>query len=65
MHRYSRRVLDPWRTVIATSDAANIWIRGHAVASLMQGATFTDTICLLHLSRLRSPGERRLLDALA
>ena len=30
----------------------------------MQGATFTDTIFLLHLSRLPSPGERRLLDAL-
>jgi citrate synthase len=34
------------------------------VTSLMQGATFTDTIFLLHLSRLPSPGERRLLDAL-
>jgi citrate synthase len=30
----------------------------------MQGATFTDTIFLLHLSRLPSPGERRVLDAL-
>jgi citrate synthase len=30
----------------------------------MQGATFTDTIFLLHLSRLPSAGERRLLDAL-
>ena len=56
--------MDPWRTAIATSDATNIWIRGRAVTSLMQGATFTDTIFLLHLSRLPSPGERRLLDAI-
>jgi len=30
----------------------------------MQTATFTDVIVLLHLGRLPSPGERRLLDAL-
>jgi citrate synthase len=56
--------MEPWRTAIATSDATNIWIRGHAVTSLMQQATFTDVIFLLHLGRLPSPGERRLLDAL-
>jgi citrate synthase len=56
--------MDPWRTAIATSDATNIWIRGHAVTSLMRAATFTDTIMLLHQGRLPSPGERRLLDAL-
>jgi len=56
--------MDPWRTAIATSDATNIWIRGHAVTALMQRASFTDTIVLLHLGRLPSPGERRLLDAL-
>src|SRR5215217_3066085 len=56
--------MDPWRTAIATSDATNIWIRGHAVTSLMQSATFTDMIVLLHLGRLPSAGERRLLDAL-
>lgn len=55
--------MDPWRTAIATSDATNIWIRGHAVSALMQGATFTDVIVLLHLGRLPSAGERRLLDA--
>src|SRR3954464_2328509 len=55
--------MEPWRTAIATSDATNIWIRGHEIASLMRGATFTDTIVLLHLGRLPSPGERRLLDA--
>jgi citrate synthase len=56
--------MEPWRTAIATSDATNIWIRGHAVTSLMETATFTDVIVLLHLGRLPSPGERRLLDAL-
>jgi citrate synthase len=29
----------------------------------MRGVTFTDAIVLLHLGRLPSPGERRLLDA--
>jgi citrate synthase len=56
--------MDPWRTAIATSDATNIWIRGHAITSLMSQATFTDVIVLLHLGRLPSAGERRLLDAL-
>src|SRR5829696_400370 len=53
----------PWRTAIAHADATNIWIRGEAVTSPMRGATFTDVIMLLHLGRLPSPGERRLLDA--
>src|SRR3954469_17178287 len=56
--------MDPWRTAIATSDATNIWIRGRSVTSLMQDATFTDAIFLLHLGRMPSAGERRLLDAL-
>ncbi len=56
--------MEPWRTAIATSDATGIWIRGHAVSALMKNATFTDVIMLLHLGRLPSPGERRLLDAL-
>jgi len=55
--------MDPWRTAIATSDATNIWIRGQPITSLMQNATFTDAIALLHLGRLPSAGERRLLDA--
>ena len=56
--------MEPWRTAIATSDATNIWVRGHAIAPLMQRATFTDVIVLLHLGRLPTPGERRLLDAI-
>jgi len=56
--------MEPWRTAIATSDATGIWIRGRDLTSLMKDATFTDLIVLLHLGRLPSPGERRLLDAL-
>src|SRR5215213_8661428 len=55
--------MEPWRTAIATSDATNIWIRGRPVTSLMQQATFTEIVFLLHLGRMPSPGERRLLDA--
>src|SRR5205809_55582 len=56
--------MEPWRTAIATSDATGIWIRGRDLTSLMKDATFTDLVMLLHLGRLPSPGERRLLDAL-
>ena len=56
--------MEPWRTAIATSDATNIWIRGHEITELMRGATFADAIVLLHLGRLATPGERRLLDAI-
>src|SRR5262249_18407712 len=62
--RYNRAFMEPWRTAIAASDATNIWIRGHPVTSLMRRATFTDAIVLLHLGRLPSAGERRLLDAI-
>ena len=56
--------MDPWRTAIATSDATNIWIRGHDITSLMTASTFTDAIVLLQLGRLPTAGERRLLDAI-
>ena len=56
--------MEPWRTAIATSDATNIWIRGHEIAALMRGATFTDIVVLLHLGRMATPAERRLLDAI-
>lgn len=56
--------MDNWRTAIATSDETQIWLRGRPVGALMQTATFTDAIMLLHLGRLPSAGERRLLDAI-
>jgi citrate synthase len=56
--------MEPWRTAIATSDATNIWIRGREITGLMRGATFTDAVVLLHLGRVPTAGERRLLDAI-
>jgi citrate synthase len=56
--------MPPWRTAIVTSDATTIWIRGHEITRLMRDSTFTDAIVLLHLGRLPSPAERRLLDAM-
>ena len=56
--------MNPWRTAIATSDATHIWLRGYDVTQLMTRSSFTDTIFLLHRSRLPTAGERRLLDAI-
>jgi len=56
--------MEPWRTAIANSDEANIWIRGYDIGSLMQRASFADLLFLLHRSRLPTPSERRLLDAI-
>lgn len=55
--------MDPWRTALAQADETSIRIRGYDITSLMRG-TFADTVCLLHLGRLPSAGERRLLDAI-
>jgi citrate synthase len=56
--------MESWRTAIANSDETHVWLRGYDVTSLMTGATFTDTIFLLHRGRLPSKDERRLLDAI-
>lgn len=45
------------------SDATNIWIRGHPIASLMSRTTFVGTVFLLHRGRLPTTGEERLLNA--
>jgi citrate synthase len=55
---------EPWRTAITDSDEENIWIRGYDVGSLMQNATFAETIFLLHLGRMPSREEGKLLDAI-
>jgi len=55
--------MDAWRTAIADSDAENLWMRGYNVTALMK-LSFTDTIFLLHQSRLPNEGERKLLDAI-
>jgi citrate synthase len=56
--------MEPWRTAITHSDEENIWIRGYDVGSLMQQATFAETIFLLHQGRMPSREEGKLLDAI-
>jgi len=56
--------MDTWRTAIVDAGPTHLRVRGHDVLALMQQATFTDLIFLLHHDRLPTPGERRLLDAI-
>lgn len=57
-------MVEPWRTGITTYDEKNIWIRGYEVGSLMQRASFAETIFLLHAGRMPSKNEGKLLDAI-
>ncbi|MEO8680153.1 MAG: citryl-CoA lyase [Vicinamibacterales bacterium] len=56
--------MEPWRTGIVQASDGEIRIRGYDVLDLMRGATFTDTICLLHRGQLPTQAEREMLDAL-
>ena len=56
--------MEPWRTAIVEASDGQIRLRNHAVTSLMTERTFTDTIFLLHRSRLPSAAERTLIDAI-
>src|SRR6185295_10993279 len=56
--------MEPWRTAIVDAGPTHLRVRGHDVLELMQRATFTELIFLLHHERLPSAGERRLLDAI-
>src|SRR5881296_3645206 len=56
--------MDTWRTAIVDAGPTHLRVRGHDVLGLMQTATFTDLIFLLHHVRLPSAAERRLLDAI-
>lgn len=56
--------MEPWRTAIVDAGPDHIRVRGHDILELMQRATFTDLIFLLHHERMPSAGERRLLDAI-
>ena len=47
--------MDTWRTAIVDAGPTHISVRGHDVLDLMQQATFTDLIFLLHHERLPSP----------
>ena len=57
-------MIQPWRTAIVDARDGQIRFRGRDIAALMQQATFTDTIFLLHQGRVPEPRERRLLDAI-
>lgn len=57
-------MLTPWRTGIVHARDGEIRIRGRNVTALMQQATFTDTIFLLHRGELPTARERRMLDAI-
>lgn len=57
-------MIEPWRTAISDADDANIRIRGYDIGALMQRSTFAETIFLLHLGRIPSREEGRLLDAI-
>jgi citrate synthase len=56
--------MEPWRTAIVEASDGQIRLRNHDVTSLMTERTFTDTIFLLHRSRLPTVQERSLLDAI-
>ena len=56
--------MEPWRTAIVEAAENSIRVHGYDVAALMQRATFTDHIFLLHRGRLPNGGERALLDAI-
>lgn len=54
----------PWKTAISDSDDQSIRFRGYDITALMTGATFADTVFLLHRGRLPSEAERRLMDSI-
>ena len=56
--------MEPWRTAIVDASDGQIRIRGYDVTSLMTQRTFTDTVFLLHRSRLPTTSEREMLDAI-
>jgi citrate synthase len=59
-----KKLMNTWRTAIATSDETHIWIRGYDVTALMTRAGFTETVFLLHRGRLPNAAECRLLNAI-
>jgi citrate synthase len=56
--------MDPLRTSIVDAGPTHLRVRGHDVLELMRHATFTELIFLLHHTRLPTPQERRLIDAI-
>lgn len=56
--------MESWKTAITDAGAEYIRIRGYDLTQLMRHASFAETLFLLHRSRLPSPGERKLIDAI-
>lgn len=56
--------METWNTAITETSAGQIRVRGYDVADLMRERSFADLLFLLHQSRLPTPGERRLVDAM-
>jgi len=56
--------MEPWKTAIVDAGPSHIRVKGHDVIDLMQTASFTDLVFLLHHNRLPSAAERRLVDAI-
>ncbi len=64
MATQNARTMEPWRTAIVSAKENSIRIHGYDIAELMQRATFTDTVFLLHRGRLPNAAETRLLNAI-
>lgn len=56
--------MELWRTALSDADATNIRIRGYDLTSLMLKANFADVVFLLHMGRLPSEGEGRIVNAI-
>ena len=56
--------MEPWRSAITEADGEHLRIRGEAVTSLMQQASFCDVVALLLKGSLPDAGERRVIDAI-
>src|SRR5881394_3690369 len=56
--------MDPLQTAIVDAGPTHLRVRGYDVLELMKQGTFTDMIFLLHHTRLPTPQERRLIDAI-
>src|ERR1043166_1402932 len=58
------RHMEPLRTGIVDAGPTHLRVRGYDVLDLMRNRSFTDMIFLLHHSRVPTPEERRVIDAM-
>ncbi|MEJ7761306.1 MAG: citryl-CoA lyase [Thermomicrobiales bacterium] len=56
--------METWQTGITDSGTDYIRVRGYDIVDLIQRCTFAEMLFLLHRSRLPTPGESRLIDAM-